>query len=136
LSVLAVHLDTVRLFIHVVAAAVWVGGQITLAGLVPSLRRLGPDAPRTVARAFNRVAWPAFAVLVATGIWNVLAAAPSGNTAYDATLALKIAVVAVSGGAAALHTAARSRRALAVWGALGGLAAVGALFLGVLLAGS
>ena len=133
---LAVHLDTVRLFLHVTAAAVWVGGQLTLVGLLPAVRRLGPDAPRAVARAFNRVAWPAFAVLVATGIWNVFAVAPSGDTAYDATLGLKIVVVVVAGVAAALHSVARSRRALAVWGALGGLAAVGALFLGVLLAGS
>ena len=38
---------TVRLFLHVLAASVWVGGQITLAGLVPGLRGLGADAPRT-----------------------------------------------------------------------------------------
>jgi putative copper export protein len=109
---LPVHVATVRLFLHVLAAAVWVGGQLTLAGLLPAVRKLGPDAPRSVARAFNRVAWPAFGVLVATGIWNVAAAAPSGDTAYDATLALKIVVVVVAGGA------------------------LGALFLGVLLAGS
>ena len=132
---LAVHLDTVRLFLHVLAATVWVGGQITLAGLLPTIRLLGPEATRAVARGFNRLAWPAFAVLVATGIWNIAAAAPSGDTAYDATLALKIAVVALSGVAAALHGRSSSRRALAVWGALGGLAGLGALFLGVLLAG-
>ena len=131
---LAVRLDTVRLFLHVLAATVWVGGQLTLVGLLPSLRTLGPDAPRTVARAFNRLAWPAFGVLVATGIWNVLAAAPSGDVHYDVTLAVKIVVVAASGLGAFLHTTARSRRALAVWGAVGGVAAIAALFLGVLLA--
>jgi len=132
--VLAVRLDTVRLFLHVLAATVWVGGQLTLVGLLPSLRTLGPDAPRTVARAFNRLAWPAFGVLVATGIWNVLAAAPSADVHYDVTLAVKIVVVAASGLGAFLHTTARSRRALAVWGAVGGVAAIAALFLGVLLA--
>ena len=131
---LAVRLDTVRLFLHVLAATVWVGGQLTLVGLLPSLRTLGPDAPRTVARAFNRLAWPAFGVLVATGIWNVLAAAPSADVHYDVTLAVKIVVVAASGLGAFLHTTARSRRALAVWGAVGGVAAIAALFLGVLLA--
>jgi putative copper export protein len=132
--VLAVRLDTVRLFVHVLAATVWVGGQLTLVGLLPSVRALGPDAPRAVARAFNRLAWPAFAVLVATGIWNVVAAAPSGDVHYDVTLALKIAVVAASGLGAFLHATAASRRAVAVWGAVGGVCAVGALFLGVMLA--
>ncbi len=36
---LAVSWDTVRLFLHVLAATVWVGGQLTLAALVPVLRR-------------------------------------------------------------------------------------------------
>ena len=30
--------DTVRLFLHVLAASVWVGGQIVLAGLVLGVR--------------------------------------------------------------------------------------------------
>lgn len=30
--------DTVRMFVHVLAATVWVGGQLTLAALVPALR--------------------------------------------------------------------------------------------------
>ena len=50
-DVLAVHLATVRLFLHVLAATVWVGGQLTLAGLVPGLRAISPDAPRI----FDRV---------------------------------------------------------------------------------
>src|SRR4051794_37140730 len=68
---LSVALDTIRLFVHVLAATVWVGGQLTLAGLVPGLRALGPDVPRTVARRFNRIAWPAFGVLFLTGLWNL-----------------------------------------------------------------
>ena len=40
----------VRLFLHVLAATIWVGGQFTLAGLVPVLRPLGPDATRAAAR--------------------------------------------------------------------------------------
>jgi putative copper export protein len=130
----AVRLDTARLFLHVLAATVWVGGQLTLVGLLPSVRALGPEAPRAVARAFNRLAWPAFGVLVLTGIWNVLAAAPSGDVHYDVTLAVKIVAVAGSGLGAFLHSTATSRRALAVWGAVGVVCAVAALFLGVLLA--
>ena len=35
-------IDTIRLFLHILAASVWVGGQIVLAGLVPSLKRAFP----------------------------------------------------------------------------------------------
>jgi putative copper export protein len=132
-SVLPVTWDTVRLFIHVTAATIWVGGQLTLAGLVPGLRKLSPDAPSAVARRFNQIAWPAFAVLVATGIWNVLAVSPAWDSAYGKTLGVKIVVVAVAGTTAFLHTITRSRRGLAIFGALSGLAALTALFLGVQL---
>jgi len=131
---LPVTADTIRLFLHVVAATVWVGGQITLAGLVPSLRALGEDAPRTVARRFNRIAWPAFAVLVITGIWSVVAV-KIGDTSieYQITLFVKLVVVAASGISAAAHITAASRRALAFWGALSGLTALAAVFLGIML---
>ena len=42
---LSVSWDTIRLFLHVLAATIWVGGQITLAALVPVLRRLGAPGP-------------------------------------------------------------------------------------------
>jgi putative copper export protein len=130
---LPVSWATIRLFIHVTAATIWVGGQLTLAGLVPGLRALGEDAPRTVARRFNRIAWPAFGVLVATGIWNVVALKPSVQTAYGRTLMVKVVVVALSGVSAFVHTQTRTRTLLAVFGALGALSALGALFLGVML---
>ena len=112
--------DTVRLSLHVLAATVWVGGQLTLAGLVPGLRALGDDVPRTVARRFDRIAWPAFAVLVATGIWNLLEL-PVGDldTDWQVTLFVKVTVVAVSGVAAAVHAGARSRAVLAAGGRAG-----------------
>lgn len=77
--VLPVSWNTIRVFLHVLAATLWVGGQLTLAGLVPGLRAAAPDAPRAAARRFNQIAWPAFGVLVATGIWNVLALSPTGR---------------------------------------------------------
>ena len=133
---LAVSWDTIRLFLHVLAATVWVGGQLTLAALVPVLRRLGADIPRTVARRFNQVAWPAFAVLIATtGIWNVIAVRAQVTASYQTTLVVKLIVVAASGLTAALHARARSAAGLAVFGALTGLSALTALFLGILLAG-
>ena len=70
-GVLSPTLATWRLAIHVLAAAVGVGGQFVLGALVPSLRKVAPDTTPVVARAFARIAWPAFGVLVLTGIWNL-----------------------------------------------------------------
>jgi len=132
--VLSPNLQTLRVFLHVLAATVWVGGQLTLAGLVPGLRNLSPGAPRAAARRFNMIAWPAFAVLVVTGLWN-LAEVDLGDrsTEYLVTVFVKIVVVALSGTSAALHAGSRSKVWLAVWGAVTGASAVLALFLGVLL---
>ena len=134
---LAVSWDTVRLFLHVLAATVWVGGQLVLAVLVPVLRRYGADVLRAAARRFNQVAWTAFGVLVLTGIWNVVAISgtPGDTPGYRTTLIVKLAVVLVSGVTAALHIRAGTAGARAVLGALTGLSALAALFLGVLLAG-
>jgi putative copper export protein len=132
---LPVGLDTVRLYLHVLAATVWVGGQITLAGLVPGLRKLGDDAPRVVARRFNRIAWPAYALLIATGVWNLVATHPSLSGRYGATLIVKLVVVVLSGLSAWAHAVSRSTLGLAIWGALTGTSALAALFLGVMLHG-
>jgi len=132
---LAVSWDTIRVFLHVLAATVWVGGQITLAALVPVLRRLGTEIPRAAARRFNQVAWPAFAVLVITGIWNIIAVRSQVTGSYETTLVVKLIVVAISGISAALHARARNPAGLAVFGALTGVSALAALFLGILLAG-
>jgi putative copper export protein len=88
-----------------------------------------------VARRFNQIAWPAFAVLVVTGLWNIAAVHPQWSSAYGTTLVVKIIVVAASGVTAAVHARSTSKSALAVWGAASGLIALGALFLGVLLHG-
>jgi putative copper export protein len=132
--VLSPSWDTVRLFLHVLAATIWVGGQLTLAALVPALRGYGSDVTRASARQFNRVAWPAFAVLIATGIWNMIAEGDKGER-YRTTLTVKMVVVLISGVAAFLHARSRSRAGMAAFGALTGLSAVLALLLGILLAG-
>ncbi len=129
-----VDLETIRLFLHVLGATIWVGGQITLAALVPVLRAAGTEVPKAAANAFNRVAWPAFALLVATGVWNVVAEGDKG-AAYQHTLSLKYALVVVSGVTAFLHARATSRGAMAAFGALTGLSALATLFVGMMLAG-
>jgi uncharacterized membrane protein len=125
-----------RLTLHILAATIWVGGQLTVAGMLPTVRGLGTDAPRAVARALGRLLWPSYAVLVATGIWNIAAMhVGSQPAAWKVVLGVKIGVVALAGSAAWLHTVAKSRAGLAAWGALAGLSSVAALALGVLLSG-
>lgn len=122
--------DTFRIFLHVLAASVWVGGQIVLAGLVPTVREIDPEAPRKIARAFNRLAWPAYAVAVVTGVWNLLDI-PMEDPPY-VELGLKVLVVALSGIGAAVHQVARGNRAmLAIGGAMSSLFGIAAMWIGV-----
>lgn len=120
----------VRLFLHVLAATIWVGGQITLGALVPALRGI-EGVTKIAARRYNLIAWPAFAVLVLTGIWNITSGDMSD--AAQRTLEVKLVFVLLSGVAAFLHTRASSKAGLAVWGALGAVGALAALFFGVQL---
>jgi putative copper export protein len=132
----SLDVDDIRIFLHVLAVSVWVGGQIVLGAIVPVLRRSGDlEIPRKVARQFARVSWPAFVVAVVTGIWSVFEQPSDLDSSYHMTLGMKILLVLVSGAAAGIHSATPSP---ALKGATGGIAlaaAVGALFAGVLLAG-
>jgi putative copper export protein len=146
---LPVTSDTIRLFLHVLAATVWVGGQLTLGALIPAVRTGGTDLVRRVARQFQLVAWPAYAVLLITGAWNLAAVHLSDQSdKYLTTLAVKLACVVLSGLAAAAHiliaaprvraatTDAAHRRAAAMSGAFESLSllfALAAAFLGVML---
>jgi putative copper export protein len=125
---------TIRLFLHVLAASVWVGGQFALAGVVPALRRVSPGSTKTVAQAFARVAWPAYGITVLTGMWSLMAVdITATSSAYQGTVLLKIAVAIASGVFAAVHAAGKSKLSLAIGGALGALTSVVAMFLGILL---
>jgi hypothetical protein len=105
-------------------------------GLLGDLRKLGGDASVRVARAFGRIAWPAFGVLLVTGVWNVAAVHSSHSTsAWNAVLGVKVVVVVLAGLAAWLHGRATTKASLAAWGSIAGIASLGALVLGVLLAG-
>lgn len=126
--------DTIRLFLHVIAASVWVGGQFVVAGIVPGMRRTHPEALKTLAQGFGRVAWPAFGVAVITGMWSLMdIEIQNASSAYQATVLLKIGFAVVAGMAAAIHSAGKSKVAMAVGGALGAVCSVAALFLGILL---
>ncbi len=63
-------------YLHILAAATWVGGIIFLvAVVVPSLKKLDRTAAAPMLRAtvfrFRSVGWVAFAVLFATGLYNL-----------------------------------------------------------------
>jgi uncharacterized membrane protein len=131
--VFTVDVESLRLFLHVLAATIWVGGQITLGALVPVLRRAGADVPRAAARAFGRLAWTAFAVLVATGFWNLASYDEKDRHGFAATISLKLVFVGLSGVAAVVHSNAKSRLLLGLGGAAAGLFSLAALFLGVVL---
>lgn len=99
-------------WVHLVAAAVWVGG-IALIGLVwgPGLRGRGREARTAVARhvltAFGAVALPAFVVVAVAGTVN--AAIELGRlsalweTSYGVVLLAKIVLVAALAVASYLH---------------------------------
>ena len=124
-------MDTLRLSLHVLAATVWVGGQFVLAGLVPTLRELGPDAPKLVARRFNQIAWPAYALLLFTGLWNLLATDPIPSSWHPA-IEIKVTAFLLSGLGAFVHQRANGNKPmLAIGGAASSIFAVVALVLGV-----
>ena len=132
---LAGGVDTLRLTLHVLAAAIWVGGQFTVLGILPTARALGPEAPKAVARAFSKLMWPAYAVLIITGVWNISATHAGQPSNWQAVLGAKMAVVVLAGVAAFVHTRVNSKSAVAIWGAVTGLTSIAALAMGVMLAG-
>jgi putative copper export protein len=126
------------LWIHVLAACIWIGGQITLGMIMPMLRTT-PDIMRNAARRFQNAAWGAFAVLIVTGLINMHDAGISltnlAATPQSRTLSIKLVFVFISGAAAALHaywltprmrSASQAKRAAAV-GTLGGISLLAAM---------
>ncbi len=124
----------IRLFLHVGAASIWVGGQLVMLGMLPTARSLGEGAPKALANAFAKLAWPAYAVLLITGFWNI-SAVGSGTNTWTAVLMIKLAVVLLAGLGAYLHGAATKRSQIALWGSVSGAASIAALALGIFLAG-
>ena len=94
------------LWLHVIAASIWIGGQVTVAAVIPALRKHGTLA-RTVGRRYQAIAWPAYLVLIFTGILNVSNAGLQWSHLFDTTvgrtLAVKLGLVGLSGLAAAVH---------------------------------
>jgi putative copper export protein len=127
--------DSIRVYLHLLAVAVWVGGQIVLAGIVPKLRAVAPEAMTTVARAFARIAWPAFIVIVFTGAWSLGATnVADKDTEYLVTFFVKMLMVGAAAIATIIHSVGTSKLAKGLGGALGLLCSLAAAYGGVLLA--
>jgi putative copper export protein len=126
--------DSIRLFLHVLAASVWVGGQIVLGGLVPKLRQVAPESLKVAANAFARIAWPAFAVVVVTGMWNILDITVGDmSTEYQVSLFVHVLLAMAAAMFVVIHSVGQTKLALALGGALGLLTSLGAMFVGILL---
>ncbi len=132
---LTIDLDIVVLTLHVLAATVWVGGQIVLLALVGPLRRTAPTGIAPAARAYAWVAWPSFAVLILTG-GAMLAGAGSESAAWKMTLMVKMALVLLSGLGAALHTLLKNPALKGISAGVGLLSALAVVLLGVSLVGA
>jgi uncharacterized membrane protein len=97
----------ISVWLHVVAAAIWVGGLLFFAMvLVPIVKRLGRPATldfvSAAGRGFRRVGWASLAVLFVTGAYNLLARWTDWHGLVDAhfwssqfgtTLAAKLTLV-------------------------------------------
>jgi putative copper export protein len=128
-------LESFRIFLHILAVAVWVGGQIVLAGLVPAIRTSAPEVLPKVAQAFARVAWPAMIVIVFTGMWGLTSSSASeSDTEYMVTFAVKMVMVFIAIAATIVHSQGSSKAAKAIGGALGLLGSLLAAYAGILLA--
>lgn len=106
------------LFFHLLGAAVWLGGTITVGALVPALRKAGVERPQlqAMARQFGRVSWAAMGLAVAGGIWLV---GETGRAWSD--LELKVGLVIATIAMAGLHQLTARRSTAAQRGAIQGV---------------
>jgi copper transport protein len=99
-------------WVHVVAAAIWVGGIAQLAAAwLPGIRRAATELRQAVIRSvlprFGRVALPAFVVVLVTGSTNALIQLGRPQelwqSAYGRVLAVKILLVGLIAVASYMH---------------------------------
>lgn len=102
-------------FFHLLGAAVWLGGTITVGALVPALRRAGVERSQlqAMARRFGKVSWAAMGLAVLCGIWLV----DAGRRSWD-DLGLKVGLVIVTVAVAGFHQLTARRMNAAQRGAV------------------
>jgi copper resistance protein D len=107
-------IDGLVTWVHLICSSIWVGGSIFIGiVLVPVLKSYTKSLEELVAlmvkigRRFNKLTLPAFAILIATGIYNSRSfiANPSGllETTYGIILLTKIILVIATVGTYVVH---------------------------------
>jgi putative copper export protein len=111
------------LWLHLVAAGVWLGGLITLGALVAAVRTAGVDRTvlQAMARQFGRVSWTAMGIAVLSGAWMAI------DFLDEPMLAVKVGVVALTAGLAGWHQFAARDQSPRMRGILQGLILVSSL---------
>lgn len=100
-------------WVHLLAAAVWTGGLITLAFLVTAVRSTTDNIEvlRAVAKRFSVLSWLAFGVAIITGTWMYTdIGLPWGDFSTKGTL------IILAGGLALFHQLTAKRSSPAVRG--------------------
>lgn len=111
------------LYLHILGAAVWVGGLLVLGGLVPAVRKATDDREviRAIARRFGVISWTALGIQVGTGTWMIV------DRPWTGVLAVKIGLVLLSAILAAWHTVSAGSQTPATRGAIQGVIMILAL---------
>ena len=98
-------------YLHLLAMAFFVGGQLVLVAVVPAVRRHGDETVlRAIGLRFGVGSVVALAVLIATGV----AMAQHFDLWEDGALQLKLLLVALVGVLTALHAVAPRSRAVSM----------------------
>lgn len=129
------EVSTIRIFLHVLSVTVWVGGQIVMMGIMPILKEAGIDGlPAKVAKGFQALAWPAMAVAIFTGLWNILALnSVEKSFGWNMTFGIKFLFVVASGAGALMHSKTDDPKKKGLFGAIGFITAIVAMFLGYVI---
>lgn len=118
------------IWLHLIAAAIWIGGTVFLATvLVPMIRRpeyrsMAPTILQWAGERFHRVGWASLLVLIVTGLFNLAyrqfpwadVGNPLGWTSpFGQILILKLVLVAMILALSVVHDAVIGPRATAAW---------------------
>lgn len=130
-----INFDTIRIFLHILAVTVWLGGQIVMLSILPILKEANIEGlPAKVAQGFQNVAWPAMALAIGTGIWNIFAIdIENATTAWNIVFGFKFLFVIISGVSAFKHAKTTDPKLKGLFGALAFLTALTATFLGIVI---
>jgi copper resistance protein D len=110
-------------WLHILAAMTWVGGMVVFVAAVMPYYRRRPEAEKAeflewFGDRFRRVAWTCFAILLATGTFNLwvrgvrltdLFRPEWRATSFGSVVVMKLALVAIAVGVSAAHESVMTR---------------------------